>query len=422
MKLKDYQEEGVNWLSSMSHALLADDMGLGKTVQVISACNKLAIKNTLVVCPAAARVNWQREFDTWSLYTTLTVHTALKSKPTENMVCSYGYMAANKAKLAKIEWDLIVFDESHFLKAPKTKRTKAAYGKSGLVRASKRVWLLSGTPAPNDPSELWTMLYTFGITNLPYMNFVERYCNTYDNGYGLSITGTKQEMLPELKELLKRVMVRRKKEDVISLPPISFKNVYVEPGKVEVRLEDKEELFKQEAMANVTEGESLLAMADSVSTLRRYTGLQKVEPAIELIKKLLKTNEKVVVFAIHRQIVQTIFNELTEYVPVTLNGSTTPQKRQKNIDSFQNDDKCRVFIGNILAAGTAITLTAANQVVFLEQDWVPGNNAQAAMRCHRIGQTKHVTVHVISIKDSFDASVSTILTRKIKDLTQLFDN
>ena len=80
-----------------------------------------------------------------------------------------------------------------------------------------------------------------------------------------------------------------------------------------------------------------------------------------------------------------------------------------------------MFIGQVTAAGTLITLTAANQVVFLESSWVPADNAQAAMRCHRIGQTRPVFVRVVGLAGSVDEQVQATLRRKIATLTQLFD-
>ena len=104
---------------------------------------------------------------------------------------------------------------------------------------------------------------------------------------------------------------------------------------------------------------------------------------------------------------------------VTLYGGTNADTRQKNIDKFQNNPKCRVFIGNIQAAGTGITLTAAHEVAFIEADWVPANNAQAAMRCHRIGQTKPVRVRFFSCAGSVDEDVMNTLRRKAYELSRL---
>jgi SNF2 family DNA or RNA helicase len=128
-----------------------------------------------------------------------------------------------------------------------------------------------------------------------------------------------------------------------------------------------------------------------------------------------------VIFAIHRDVIENMRVGLRQFGAVCLYGGTDPEKRQKNIDRFQNNPKCRVFIGNIHAAGTAITLTAAHHVTFIEQDWVPGNNAQAVMRCHRIGQENPVSVRFIVLDGTLDAKIGYILKRKTADLTHIFD-
>lgn len=244
---------------------------------------------------------------------------------------------------------------------------------------------------------------------------------------------------------------------MLELPPIHYSHITVEPGFVDIEIEpsfanyvfpeDKtselfEKLKKEEQLLNsVFEAGSnyyedykipyggkntirlLEALATSVSTLRRYTGCQKIEPVVELIRSELEAGayEKLVIFAIHQDVIEGLRVKLKDFRPVTLYGRTPPHKRQRRIDKFQKNPKCKIFIGNILAAGTAITLTAAHNVIFVEQDWVPGNNAQAAMRCHRIGQTKPVNVRFVAIDNTIDERICYLLKRKTKELSALFD-
>jgi SWI/SNF-related matrix-associated actin-dependent regulator 1 of chromatin subfamily A len=325
------------------------------------------------------------------------------SHPTllDSVICSFDYAAEHTEQLLRGRWDLLILDEAHFLKSLEAKRSRKILGRQGLVHFADRVWALSGTPAPNHAGELWPLLYTFGATKLSYSQFVETFCETRPTPYGIQVTGTKKNLLADLKKLLSAIMLRRRKEEVMSeLPPIFYSDLVVEPG--EVKLEDEssfmqyvfpidrrgeleERLAKERAlleqMVDLTgftkDGmKGLEALAQSVSTLRRYTGLQKVEPIAELVAEELESAAygKVVIFAIHRDVIEGLRVRLSKYGAVTLYGGTDPEKRQKNVDKFQNSDKTRVFIGNILAAGTAINLTAAHQVIFAEQDWVPGNN------------------------------------------------
>lgn len=451
ISLFPYQEAGAKWLSSRTLALLADEMGLGKSAQAITAADDIKANRVLVLCPASVRINWLREFEKFSATSRQFKIIASKTDVAgdhESAICSYDL--ADPSRLPGT-FDLLILDEAHFLKSTETNRTVAVYGRDGLIRKASRTWALSGTPMPNHPGELWPILFTFGRTPLPYDSFVDRFCTHYPGPRGEKrVTGAKSAHIPELRQLLSGIMLRRKKEDVMKeLPPISFQDIVVEPGPVDLELESSflqyvfpedrrkelaEKLEKERALLSSIEGveslgraaayNALASLSQSVSTLRRYTGIQKVENTAKVIAEELKANayEKVVIFAIHRDVIEGMRVKLRDFKPVTLYGGTEPETRQKNIDKFQKTKKCRVFIGNILAAGTGITLTAAHNVVFVEQDWVPGNNAQAAMRCHRIGQTSPVTVRFVGLANSIDERISSVLKRKTKDAVAIFDD
>ena len=423
MKLFDFQIIGSEWLASRRHALLADEMGVGKTVQAIRACDKVRAKEILVVCPAVARTNWCREFKKWTT----------RSDAFHVRAVSYEFVTANSSGIP--ETDVLIIDEVHYAKSLEAKRSQAIFGASGLVHRSNRVWALSGTPAPNHAAEMWILLYAFGATTLSYGQFVQRFCVTVSTGFGngYKIVGTKKEAIPELRELLKRIMLRRLKKDVLKdLPPLLYSVTTVEPGHVsraDFTDQDRGKLvgeIKQMQLkldSSQDEVAVLEALAESVSTLRRYTGLQKALPAAEMIAGEIEVGllDKVVVFAIHKAVIEILLRELSKVTEcVTITGSTPDSIRQLRIDQFQNDPHCRVFIGNIQAAGTALTLTASHQVVFVEMDWVPGNNAQAAQRCHRIGQDKTVNVRFISLDNPMDERITQVLNRKTSELSQIF--
>lgn len=463
MELFPFQKIGAEWLSSKKLALLADEMGLGKSAQAIHAADLVGAERICVVCPAVARVNWGREFEKFSVqqrkFQIIQKRSEQIARQTSTII-SYDLLVSNIYGI-DAEYDALILDEVHFVKSLEAKRVKAVLGRNGVVRRAKRVWALSATPAPNDVSELWGLLYTFGVTGLKQPAFVERYCETVDTNFGRRVIGNKHSMLPEFRAILAPIMLRRKKEEVMKqLPPITYNSVTVEPGEVEFadhqsfclstypidrRQDVYEQIAKQEKLVtdifaakdaargtvsteNATNNDELLkimeGLAGSISTLRKYQGLQKVGPALELISAELKAKayKKIVIFAIHVDVVVAMREGLKDFGVVTLYGGTPPEKRQKNIDAFQSDHPRapRVFIGNIQAAGTAITLTASNQVVFLEQSWVPGDNAQAAMRCHRIGQERPVFVRYLSFgRGTLDARISGMCARKTKNLLEV---
>lgn len=463
LELFPYQKTGSEWLTTKNLALLADEMGLGKSAQAITAADAISAKRVLVLCPAVARDNWYREikkFSSKGRHFEIVYNKQFKIKDTDSVICSYDLAPYINVYLEteRQNFDVLILDESQYLKSPTTVRSQMVFGKTGLCRKTKRIWALSGTPAPNNVSELWPIFFTFGVTTLDYEAFVKKYCTYIQRSYRLQITGTKQETIPEIRKLLEKIMLRRRKDEVMKdLPPIFYNQIYVEANEVDLELTPsffkyqepfseknalKEKLEVQEsaittliraselqqtgelqtAIAGVQK--TLEAMAGSVATLRRYTGCQKVKGIAELLAFELenKLYNKIVIFAIHTDVIEYLRNALNkDFRATTLFGGTPPEKRQRHIDSFKHDPNHRVFIGNIQACGTAIDLTAANQVLFAEMSYVPGENAQAIHRCHRYPQKNPVMVRFVSLANSYDDRVTDICLKKTRELTRVFD-
>lgn len=444
-ELFPYQKVGAEWLATKKYALLADEMGLGKSAQAIRACDLISAKRVAVLCPAVARLNWLREFEKFSITSRRVSAILTSSSLPEDSSCwvtSYDLLASSAAlrsRMVGMSWDVLICDESHYLKNPKANRTKAVFG--ALAARAAHVWCLSGTPAPNNSSELYPLLRTFGLFNGDYWAFIKRFCVTVDTVYGTQIVGSKNT--PELKALIAPVLLRRRKDEVLKdLPPIMFHDVVVEPGPVdydrwftEMGQPMPRQRFDREmgemhaaldAVVNLTglgrDGVATLgSVAPHVQMLRRYTGLQKVPPVVEMISAELdaKAYEKIVIFAIHQNVIEELQERLRPFGAVKIYGGTPPTKRDAHVRKFQNDPRCRVFIGQVVAAGVAITLTAADQVAFVESSWVPAENAQAVMRVHRIGQSKPVTARFFSLANSSDEKVQKVLRRKTKDMVWL---
>ena len=452
-----YQEVGATFLSAHPHALLADEMGLGKSAQVVRACDLIGATAILIVCPAAVRINWAREFGRFSpMDRPINIMTTFSDRPADVgvTIASYDILATNekmRRACRPVKWDVVVMDEAHYCKERAAKRTRALYGhagKDGIIHSAKYVWRLTGTPAPNDASELYTHLKSAGIEKRSYWDFVYDFCTGFDSNYGFKITGHKNT--DRLKGLLAQFMLRRKKDEVMKdLPPIHFAHVTVERSQVQLDpyffeqwrevgatqfMRDMEKIDRATkiALKTVEDGYKvhiddrialLAALSKSTATLRRYIGLAKLPRVLEVIEQELIDNPKlkIVLFAIHKDVVECSRVKLRKYGAVTLFGNTPVEKRQDNIDKFQTNPRCRVFIGNIQAAGTGITLTASSEVVFIESSWVPSDNAQAAMRCHRIGQTQPVRVRFFSCAGSVDEDVTRTLLHKTRELSKIFD-
>lgn len=455
VELYPFQIRGAEFLAAHHQGFNADDMGLGKSGQGVCASDAVGAKSILVLCPASVRANWEREFERFSpmdrpvglIYTAKDpiVHPGVT-------VCSYDLAIPLYRELMKREWDVLILDEAHFLKERTARRTKAVYGHgkklAGIASKARYVWRLSGTPAPNWADELWTHLHSAGLTEDSYWDFTFRYCKGFDSNYGYRITGHKN--VEELKALLAKFMIRRTKEEVMpELPPLVWEEVTIEPSAVDlemffyehIRIGGPDPFLNELKVADQTLRQALAAVKHtrrpdqdrmdilqgleaSQSALRQYVGLAKLPGIIRLVQEELESGalNKIVLFAHHQKVIESARQLLHKFKPVTLYGATPPQTRQKNIEKFMNNPKCRVFIGNIRAAGVGIDglQKVCHEVGFMEQDWTPGSNAQAAMRVHRNLQTEPVRVRVFSLHRSSDEIVQETLIRKARELCKIF--
>lgn len=217
----------------------------------------------------------------------------------------------------------------------------------------------------------------------------------------------------------------------VELDPVFFEQIHKAGGEAQLldQIKVADQTLRTALSAVVLDAkhpnEDRLAMleglAPSMVTLRRYIGMAKLPACLNIIEEELKADPKfkIVLFAVHQSVIEGARQRLAKYGAVTLYGNTPPRKRQANIDRFCRDPKCRVFIGNVQAAGTGINLTTTNEACFLEQSWVPAENAQAAMRVHRIGQTRPVRIRIFSLHRSVDEQVQETLTRKMRELARI---
>lgn len=439
--LYQYQREGATFLAGRQAGLLCDEMGLGKTPQAIVACDLVNAKSILVLCPAVARGNWKREFERFQtldrqIHVIASATDAQKPIVDGVVICSYDLAAKAVVRdqlLTRFN-DVLVLDEVHYLKGRKTARTKSVFGPEcggigGLAGVSARVFALTGTPAPNNPAELWPIMralfpeaITRGGKTMSYWSFVRRYCEVQETPFGVKIVGGKN--LAELKAALSTVAIRRLKKDVLpDLPPIRFETVTLTSTKSMAALIKLEEGKEGAAVKKaLQDGADLKNVAVASAKLRRLTGILKSELVVDLLKNDLENGmDKVVVFAYHQDVIQRLAEGLEDFGVVRLYGGTYPDSRSKVIDKFQNDPTTRVFVGQITAAGTAITLTAASNVLFAESSWTPADNAQAAMRVHRIGQNNSVLIRFATLSGSLDEAITETVKRKTEVLAQLFD-
>ena len=320
--------------------------------------------------------------------------------------------------LRRRTWDLLICDEAQALKTPGSARTRAVYGKGGLARCAARVWLLSGTLAPNNPGELWTHHRVLFGGKLSYEDHVARFCTSKDTAWGRQITGANRAHTAELAGLLRPHLLQRRQEDFLpELPELRWGHIPVTPASVPPQPEMGEEELA--ILGRLERGEAISAVGQMhLSTLRRWTGVAKAPAVVELMQAELEAIDKIVVFAVHRRVIRMLAQGLGPIAAV-IDGSTPQSTRQRTIDAFQNTPLPRVLICQINVAGTALTLHRASRVVFAETTWVPADVAQAAKRTHRIGQRHSVLASVVSLAGSIDEVVGAVLLRKARELGEL---
>jgi SWI/SNF-related matrix-associated actin-dependent regulator of chromatin subfamily A-like protein 1 len=401
-ELFPYQQEGVDFLAARPRAYNADDMGLGKTVQACAAA-ALFSRRTLVVAPASALPNWYREWQVWG-------------NSGSFAAVSYDRLVRRQGEFEGRDWDVVILDEAHYTKTRGAKRTIAALT---LARDAQRCWLLSGTPMPNHPGELWAPLRALwpgvprqlGIER--YSEWLDRFCRWTPSIYGPKIWGGKN--LEQLKPYLRRLMIRRRLEDVgMQLPPLRV-DVHLLPndGSLDAALAQQE--LDPASIRAMMRAEELQGEEASLSRLRRLLGSLKAAAVGELVAEELKTRQyrKVVVLAHHHATLDILRRALEPYDVVGFTGKTPAWERQAAIDDFQLG-AARVFLGQQTAAGIAINLQAASEIVIVEPAWSPDDNAQAIKRVHRIGSERPVRARIFALAGTLDEDVMQVTARKTR--------
>lgn len=431
LKLDHFQEVGAQFLARKKRAMLADEMRVGKTPQAVVACDHVGARKITVLCPAIARQNWRNELERWTGREGNVICSADdKLHPFLN-VCSYDLLHNDAVwpRIARAN-DVVILDESHYLKNAATNRTRAAFA---LANGAKYAWALSGTPAPNNVGDLHPVLSSFGVIDFDYSTFIERFCSFRQTKYGVKISGTKNS--DELSAILKPFYLRRRLAEVApDMPAIRYSPLVVEAGDVDARLlygfhdrpaelisvARKQELELIQALDLAGDQIEMLKQTQS-EIFRRLVGLQKVEPTVELIEQDMAAGvQKIVVFAWHRDVLRALQSRLAKYGARVIDGSTSDGARTHIVRKFQTNAPCRVVLCQIAAAATNIDLSVADDGLFVETDWVDGNNKQAAHRLVSRFKTRPVRLRILSIAGSVDERIQRAALRKCKEVEKVF--
>lgn len=437
MELFPHQVAGVSWLANNPRCGLFDAPGLGKTAMAIKALDARAVKRALVVVPTVVAHNWQREIRIWSpgRSTQIIASRGARFDPSASVIIMTHGMLLEEDIVRQIRgFDAVILDEAHLFRNPTAKRTRIFYlGAEAVCRRTAVCWLLTGTPMPNNPTELWCMLAGLAPERLrgvggklmSYSRFRDEFCSYVPSGFGNGIKITGVRNAADLRARLKGFALARKLEEAIDLPPLRWGTVTLDGALsgsyvAHTSIASGWHLGKDQHYESAQEIFEGVQRDVGFSEWRHKCGLAKLAPAAELVRNELESGmHKIVLVAYHLDVIGGLADELANFGVVTITGNTSPKGRQDAVDNFQNDPKIRVAVVQITAGGLGVTLTAASDVAFVEWSPVPADNAQAAKRLHRIGQSKSVLVRFFSLAGSVDEVLVDILARKTQMIEEV---
>ena len=453
-----HQRAGVKFLSTARRALLADEPGLGKTAQAIRAIKELKevgnedVFPVLVVCPNTLKKNWAREIERWwpGVKTQVIRGTSTKRRKqfeeeadvyiinweslrAHSRLAPYGSVAlarctecgghdskislnrceVHKRELNQIDFKVVIADEIHRSKDPKSKQTRALWAATGDADIR---FALTGTPIANNVVDLWSILHWLSPLDWPSKTkWIDRMVDTMLNAFGgLMVLGVKPHMEEEFQKTISHHMRRMLKARVLPwLPPVINDRRDIEMSTKQKKAYDQ---MRDTMIAELESGEALSAPSILTQTIRllqfasSYAQIVvdetsgeprailsepscKVDSLMDDIKNGDFGDDSVAVCAVSRQLIELLSAELTKNkIPHGLiTGAQNEDERQKSIDDFQSGNT-KWILFTAQAGGVGVTLTAARRLVMLQRPWSLVDHKQALDRVHRIGSEIHESV------------------------------
>ena len=440
----EYQLEGVRYALDHRRCIFGDQPGLGKTLQaicsVVKAHKEAAIYGEsfpcLVICPAALKVNWQREFKKfaginatilddknrweWQRFWELKYRGGEALSP----IFIVNYESLKKFFVEEVKdhkrktlrsytfderiklFNSVIIDESHKCKSNKTQQSKFV---EGICKGKRWIFALTGTPVVNNNTDLIQQLKILGRLEDfgGYNHFTSRYCD-----------GPKQSS--NMRELFYKLSItcffRREKKSVLTQLPdktrqyitcdITNRKEYVDAEKNVIEYLRKYKNASDAKVARAMRGEVMVRMG----ILKQIAAKGKIQAVSEFIHDIIDGGEKLVMFAYLKDVVDALKTEFPGAVTVT--GSDNITQKQNAVDRFQNDPECKLIILNYKSGGTGLTLTASSRVGFIEFPWTYSDCEQAEDRCHRNGQKNAVNCYYFLGDNTIDRYMYNVIQTK----------
>lgn len=410
--LREHQHETVAKLLTHRRGAVCDEMRVGKTPPVIVAAQRLGLEKILIHCPSSAVPVWEDAWQEWW---------PNGPKP---RIESYRRLTMNPlGHLDYLGYELYVPDEFHRCRKFSAQQTRIAMA---IANRTPRIWPLSGTPMPDSPMDLYPLLKAVWPDELRKIGikggagYREMFCEYwYDQKYDRFVP-IRAKNVPLLQDILSRVILVQRSFAEVSphLPQLQWETHTLEEyptitGSVAVSAADVIRGIEE----NRHHGPGEIAKA------RHELGVQKAGPAAELIDDELvnRDYDKVVVLAYHRAVIDILHRNLDQHGVALVDGRSSAQDRRDAVEEFQAVPETRVFLGQINAVQEALDLSAAHHVIFVEQDWLPDNNRQAAARIMNINKDHPVYARMLFAPGTVDSAVRRALRRRMETQGEVFN-
>lgn len=427
-----HQSEGTEFLRSRGHAGLFDEQGLGKSKQLIDAIAAevaaARLKGAVVVCPNGLKTNWAEEIERFSSlpYAVFGAgrkarRQAFQSLTAAFYVINYEAVAAEMPSLRallRFKPMALVLDESHRIKTPEAKVTKALLE---LRNEAKRRYILTGTPVANKPEDLWSQVFFLDSGDALGDTFEE-----FRERYGPGQAGYRD--MEGLRERVGTLSIRRLKDHAVNLP-----NKTIIRQSVELSIHQKSIYLRMrndfEVWVRTLEGEDVLKHAEAI--LARLVRLAQIasNPALldakyqevpakfvaldELLaERLSEPDQKIIIWTSFVGNVTTLVARYEEYHPVMLHGQMTNKERDAAVRGFRHDAGVRLLVANPAAAREGLTLTEANVAVYLDRTFNLVDYLQSQDRIHRISQSKPCQIILLIAESTVDEFIDYTLEQK----------
>ncbi|MBY0534789.1 MAG: DEAD/DEAH box helicase [Chitinophagaceae bacterium] len=434
--LRPYQEHGFHWLNYLTEVgwggILADDMGLGKTIQALCYLHhfKASTGNlrALVVCPTTLMFNWENEIKKFTPNLTYHIHhggerTRIKDQfmTTNVIITTYGTLRSDIKLLVDIPFDYVVLDESQAIKNPASKVTKAA----SLINAKHRL-CLSGTPLQNNTFDIYAQMNFLNPGMLGSMEYFRQEFAIPIDKFGEAdrkdhlrkllfpfiLRRTKEQVAKDLPEKLEMVLFCEMQEDQRAIYD-AYRNDFRDKilGTIESAGIQKSQLTILQGLMKLRQ------ICDSPAIMNEQEKFPNHSIKLEEIGREITeniSNHKALIFSQFLGMLALIKDKLKELEVdfEYFDGSTTAVDRERAIQRFQNDEKCRVFLISLKAGGVGLNLTAADYVYIVDPWWNPAVEQQAIDRTHRIGQTKNIFAYRMICKDTIEDKILQLQEKK----------